>query len=85
MASADAEAEAAEQQEIVKEYNIENDDPETLTKAREWDDWKDGRYLIDLCDILLCGSKGDWVSINVVAFCDKFLPGNGCKKLNFKS
>ena len=59
MASADAEAEAAEQQEIVKEYNIENDDPETLTKAREWDDWKDGRYLIDLCDILLCGSKGD--------------------------
>lgn len=59
MASADAEAEAAEQQEIVKEYNIENDDPETLTKAREWDDWKDGRYLIDLCDILLCGSKSD--------------------------
>ncbi|XP_067938508.1 immunoglobulin-binding protein 1-like [Watersipora subatra] len=38
---AEAEAAAAERQEIVKEYKVEKDDEETLIKAREWDDWKD--------------------------------------------
>ena len=40
------EAAAAEQEEIVKEYKVEQDDPETLQKAREWDDWKDGELSV---------------------------------------
>ena len=41
----DAEKEQLEKDEIVKELKIENDDEETLRKAREWDDWKDGMFL----------------------------------------
>ncbi|XP_071787868.1 immunoglobulin-binding protein 1-like [Asterias amurensis] len=36
-----SEREEAERKEQEKEEAIDNDDPEALTKAREWDDWKD--------------------------------------------
>lgn len=51
---AEAEAAAAERQEIVKEYKVEKDDEETLIKAREWDDWKDGTSSSLLNHIILC-------------------------------
>lgn len=44
MPSSQDEAAAAEHEEIVKEYKVERDDEETLKKARDWDDWKDGMY-----------------------------------------
>ncbi|XP_064644359.1 immunoglobulin-binding protein 1-like isoform X2 [Lineus longissimus] len=36
-----AEAREYERQDLEKEANIQDDDPETLQKAREWDDWRD--------------------------------------------
>ena len=38
----DRAAKQAEKEEAEKEQKVEQDDPETLKKAREWDDWKDG-------------------------------------------
>ena len=32
-----------ERRDREKEEKIENDDPEALNKARQWDDWKDGK------------------------------------------
>jgi len=45
-ASALSEAEQLEQNTIVKEYKIENDDPEELRKAKEMDEFKDGGTLL---------------------------------------
>ena len=32
-----------ERRDREKEEKIENDDPDALNKARQWDDWKDGK------------------------------------------
>ena len=42
MMNPDAEKDQKEAEEVEKEDKIENDDEETLEKARAWDDWKDG-------------------------------------------
>ena len=36
----------AEKADAEKEQKIENDDPETLQKAREWDEYTDGELII---------------------------------------
>ena len=36
-------AESDERRDRKKEEEIERDDPEALAKARQWDDWKDGK------------------------------------------
>lgn len=37
-------AQAKEQEDSEKEKKVEEDDEETLQKARDWDEWKDGRF-----------------------------------------
>ena len=34
-----------EKEQAEKEVRIENDDPEELKKARDWDDYRDGKCL----------------------------------------
>lgn len=41
-----AEAAQIEREEEEKEKNVEEDDEETLQKARNWDDWKDGQFYV---------------------------------------
>jgi hypothetical protein len=41
-----AQAKEYERQDLEKEAKIDNDDAETVQKAREWDDWKDGTYTL---------------------------------------
>jgi hypothetical protein len=35
-----------EKEEAEKETRLENDDPDELKKARDWDEYRDGKYLI---------------------------------------
>ena len=39
---------AKEEEEREKEERIEKDDPETLRKAREWDEYRDGKYFFSV-------------------------------------
>ena len=41
---------AKEEEEREKEEKIEKDDPETLRKAREWDEYRDGKYFFRYLD-----------------------------------
>ncbi len=40
-----------EQEEAEKELKTENDDPELLHKAREWDDFRDGKNYYTISNI----------------------------------
>lgn len=69
--AADPERDAREQEreDEEKEKKVEGDDEETLQKAREWDDWKDGMIIYICIKIQSCEKHLEITSYHSIVEC----------------